>query len=49
MQSTQIDFGQALAQLNPDALYVVFVTAAILLANLGFAVWAGRKVARFFG
>ena len=44
-----MDFSGILTDLDATTAVTAVVAAAALLALVGFATWASKKVARFFG
>lgn len=43
------DFSTILTGLDPSTAVTAVVAAGVILASVGFAKWATKKVARFFG
>lgn len=44
-----MDFSGILTDLEATTAVTAVIAAAGIIAIVGFAVWAGKKVARFFG
>ena len=43
------DFSSILTGLDSSTAVTAVVAAGVIIAGIGFAVWATKKVARFFG
>ena len=48
-QTTGTDYSSILAGLDTSTAITAVIGAGVLLAGVGFAKWATKKVARFFG
>lgn len=48
-QSTGADYSSILSGLDTSTAIAAIVGAGVILAGVGFAKWATKKVARFFG
>jgi len=48
-QTTGNDYSSILAGLDSSTAITAIIGAGVILAGVGFAKWATKKVARFFG
>lgn len=48
-QTTGADYSSILSGLDSSTAITAIVGAGVILAGVGFAKWATKKVARFFG